>query len=577
MLWHMNEIVGIVVERVDDIPLLLAVMEKMQLPVTLDEHLGNHGHQCGLSNGWVATIWLAFILSEGKHTKMHVQEWVEKRWHLLTELSGQTIRREDFSDDRLTRVLKRLSDLGKWRRIESELWEFAAIVHEVAVRGVRLDSTTSFGYHTVEEAGVMQYGHSKDHRPDLPQLKLMMAVAEPAGDLIACDVHSGERADDLLYLPLLVRVRRILQQRGLLYTGDSKMAALAIRTDLVAHGDYYLTVLPRTGETAQAWEKWVTPVVDGEQSASLIWRHDELVAAGYEFVRKQEVVVDEQPLAWDERVQLVRSLALAQSEARSLEKHLQQAMAALLALTPPPGRGRRPLTDIGALHTAIERVLTDNRVKGLLNVHIERQEKQRTRYVGPGRGGPNRPTRIETQVRYRITSVTRDAEAIVRQRERLGWRAYVTNLPNDGWSLTDSVLHYRAGHVIEQDFHSLKDRPLGLSPFYVHRPDQIIGLTHLLTLALRLLLLIENKIRQALEHNSQTLTGLYEGQPSRTTDRPTGQRILRAFARAELTRVGVHVNGQRLWQLTPLPALLIRILALVRVSNKVYLQLANSP
>jgi transposase len=131
--------------------------------------------------------------------------------------------------------------------------------------------------------------------------------------------------------------------------------------------------------------------------------------------------------------------------------------------------------------------------------------------------------------------------------------------------------------VIEQDFHGLKDRPLGLSPFYVHRPDQIVGLTHLLTLALRLLLLIENKIRQALEHNGQTLTGLYEGQPSRTTDRPTGQRILRAFARAELTRVGVPVNGQRLWPLTPLPELLIQILALVRVSNKVYLQLANSP
>src|SRR5512142_2259160 len=52
-------------------------------------------------------------------------------------------------------------------------------VYVLPVERVRLDSTTSCGYHTVTEDGLMQLGHSKDHRPDLAQFKLMAAVAEP--------------------------------------------------------------------------------------------------------------------------------------------------------------------------------------------------------------------------------------------------------------------------------------------------------------------------------------------------------------------------------------------------------------
>ncbi len=44
---------------------------------------------------------------------------------------------------------------------------------------------------------------------------------------------------------------------------------------------------------------------------------------------------------------------------------------------------------------------------------------------------------------------------------------------------------------MENTFHLLKDRPLGISPLYVRNDDQITGLTRLLTLALRILTLIQ--------------------------------------------------------------------------------------
>lgn len=573
----MAEPQGFILERVDDIPLLLALMIKMQVPVILDKHLGNHGHQKGVSNGWLATIWLAYILSEGQHTKVHVQEWVMNRLYLLQELTGQSLRAGDCTDDRLTLVLKRLSDRERWPQIESELWLWSLVIHQVELTGVRLDGTTSYGYHTVNDEGLMQHGHSKDQRPDLPQLKLMAAVAEPSGQLIASDVTSGQKADDPLYQPLIERVRRILRQRGLLYTGDSKMAALTTRAAIVRHEDYYLTVLPHTGETAQEWDSWLDAIIDGEQVATLIWRDDQYLGGGYEFTRTLTATVAGEPIRWLERVQLVRSATQAQTERIALEKRLQQATATLSQLTPPPARGRRQFDNEAVLQAAIDKVLNRYQVTGLLRVTWQREENSVTRYMGPGRGGPKRPTRTDIQVRYVISAVSHDEMAIAGQRRRLGWRAYVTNLPQAEWTLTATICHYRAGCCIERDFHLIKDRPLGLSPLYVHRPDQIVGLTHLLTIALRLLTLLETKTRWALKEAGETLTGLYEGQPNRATDQPTGLRLLRAFARAEIARVGIQVGDQWHWRLTPLSDLLIRILTLIGLPGQVYAQLGNSP
>jgi len=494
-----------ILERMDDIPLLIGVMKKMQLPVTLDKHLGNHGHQEGLSNGWTVVIWIAYILSEGKHTKVHVQDWVMKRQHLLQELSGEEIRREDFNDDSLGRVLKRLSSEDSWHRIEHEFWTFCTIIHEVKLNGVRLDSTSSYGYHAVETGGPMQQGYSKDHRPDLAQLKLMMAVAEPGGEVIASDVVAGNRADDVLYLPLLRRVWQIVRQVGLLYTGDSKMAALNIRAAIVHHRDFYLTVAPRTGETADAWESWLDPIVEGEQTATLIWHDKQLLGAGYEFSRPQSAIVAEETVEWVERVQIVRSPTLAATATAALERRLQKATTALLALTPEVGRGRRQIRDEATLQTAMTQIMERYPVAGLLQVNWAVETTHKVTYVGPGRGGVNRPTQTQTEIRYLITAVERQEDAIRRHTHRLGWRVYITNLPSPAWSLSDTVIHYRAGYCVERDFHLIKDKPLGLSPLFVHLPDQIVGLTHLLTIALRILTLVETTVRDALQERGETL------------------------------------------------------------------------
>ena len=126
----------------------------------------------------------------------------------------------------------------------------------------------------------------------------MAAAAEPSGHLIACDVEAGQRADDPLYIPLIKRVRDILGQRGLLYAGDAKMAALETRAHIAFHQDYYVVPLPLTGTTAREFEQWVDACVEGEQTATLVWDDGRLIAAGYEFERTHTVVVEGQSITW---------------------------------------------------------------------------------------------------------------------------------------------------------------------------------------------------------------------------------------------------------------------------------------
>jgi len=562
-------------ERVDDVPLLLGFLIKLGLPQILDRHLPAHPLYQGLSNGWLIAVWITYILSQADHRKCHVRDWATGLHHTLESVTGQSFRPVDFTDDRLTLVLQRLSDPTVWGLLEADLWQSTCDVYELPVERIRLDSTTSYGYHTVTEGGLMQLGHSKDHRPDLPQLKLMAAAAEPTGMLVASDVHPGDAADDPLYLPLIRRVRELLGRTGLLYTGDCKMAALETRGEIDAHGDFYLTPLPMTGETQKQFEAWVDAAINGPKREELvnIRMGDDLVGRGYEFERIQTILCGSTEHAWTERVLIVRSEPIAQSQAMALERRLAKAEVAIRGLTPPPGRGKPQYTTGWELERAVAMVLAEYDVEGLLEVNWTREEICQTRYVGRGRGGPNRPTKTEWTIRYQITEVRCNTQAIQDRFARMGWRALVTNVPAQRLTLVEAVLAYRGGWCVERDFHQLKDQPLGISPLFVRRDDQVVGLTRLLTLALRVLTLFEVLVRRGQKQAGEKLKGLYSGQASRTTEAPTAVRVLKAIAKTEITLTRAETEDGSCWHLTPLPELLRRVLAYLGLPETVYTRL----
>lgn len=341
----------IITERVDDVALLLGQMMKMGLPEILDNHLPKHWKQRGLSWGWTAVIWLAYILTEGDHRKVAVETYVTGMTHTLSQVSGHTIRALDFSDDRLAHLLSHLSKATYWHPIEQALNERSITVHDLPTEVIRCDATTVSGSHDVVEGGLVQFGHSKDD-PNRPQIKIMMGALDPLGMPLATDVLSGERADDGLYTAIIDRLQRGLTKPGLLFVGDCKMSALEIRAHLACQQHAYLSPLPLTGTTAEQMTTWISQGVAQAKAGELqaIVRSNDkdeevLVAQGYEFERVCRVQEAKGQGQWPERVLVIHSPAHAEQQARGLEKRLANAETKIHALTPVKGRGKRQITE----------------------------------------------------------------------------------------------------------------------------------------------------------------------------------------------------------------------------------------
>lgn len=128
--------------------------------------------------------------------------------------------------------------------------------------------------------------------------------------------------------------------------------------------------------------------------------------------------------------------------------------------------------------------------------------------------------------------------------------------------------------MIERDFHRLKGIPLSSGPLFVKRDDQVIGLTNLLSIAVRVLTLLEFVIRRQLKQNEELLVGLIENNPKKGINNPTTERQFKAFDDVTLTII--RSPGQVIRHVTPLSALQMRILELLGLSPGVYIQLAEN-
>src|SRR5947208_1989380 len=272
----MIEKLTITTERVDDIPVLLAQSDRMGIAELLDVYFRPHGNWEGTGLGLTTTIWLTHILSEGDHRMNQVQAWAATRLQTLQKCSGQVIRDQEWSDDRLSIVLDALGDDQQWQHFETALNRQLVRVYHLKPKRVRVDSTTASGYWTVTEEGLFQLGYSKDHRPDLPQLKVMLSALDPLGLPVATQIVSGERADDRLYLPAIAQVSQSLNAQGLLYVGDCKMAALDTRASLEAQQDYYLCPLSAKQMPEEVLDEYLKPVWAGEQPLTPVWREREV-------------------------------------------------------------------------------------------------------------------------------------------------------------------------------------------------------------------------------------------------------------------------------------------------------------
>ena len=388
---------------------------------------------------------------------------------------------------------------------------------------------------------------------------------------------SGNSADDPLYVPAIKQIREVLNRSGVLYVGDSKMGALETRREIQAGGDYYLVPLSATIVPEETLDNYLAPLWEEGSTIELthIYKEDVLaeqvadehsdhqagqkIAEGFEVEETLRVEVNGQIEEWTERRLVVRSVRHAQAQETKLDERLDKAEQAIHRI-PERRSGKTPITDATEAEAAINTIVQQYDVEGLIDVEVTEHvvERQVRAYGG-------KPARIESQT-YITVVVTRNPEAIEQVKRRLGWRVYAVNAPVERFSLATLIKIYRNQYIIEKGNARLKGKPLSLKPIYLQREDHMVGLVRLLSIALCGLTLLEFVVRRALQAEGEALPGIYPGNPRRSSFRPSAELLLKNFKGVS----GVfQPAGQRLL-LTPLTAAQRRILRLLGFSEQIY-------
>lgn len=560
----------IIHQRIDDIPLLLAIMIEMGIPQQIDRQIKPHGHWQGISAGTIITIWLCYILTEHDHRLVAVREWVNQREELFNRLWGIQLRDTDFTDDRLAHCLTLLGDDKHQTALDVALVQDWLTLYELPTETTRHDSTTVSVYQEADEEKpeerdrLIGYGHSKDHRPDLAQFKVMLSTLDPAGLPLTCQVVNGKRADDGLYIPSYDSAATTLGHRRFLAVGDSKMGAIKTRAYLAAQGSFYLTAFREPAAEAAELSQWVEAALAQEKEWQTLTQIDErtgeikTLACLHSWERQQTYTQPDssETFTWTERVLVTRSQAMQTGLTKKREQARQRLYGVLAKLATAPKQGRKRYHTQEELAQVTVALLHQYKLDEVITVTFKAEAHSD--------GGMS----------WRVAAYHCDDEAWQRLVARLGWQVYLSNAPTEKYNDIDLVLTYRRQPRLERGISRLKSRNLHIRPVFLHDQQRICGLTWLLFLALRVVVLVEFRVRRELAQRGETIANLNPASKTQVTDLPTTERLLEAFG--DITFSIVQQGSTTYYHVSPLTSTQEHILSLLHLPNDIYLRLAES-
>ena len=518
------------VERIDDIPLICSELNKLQIAEIMNRHFPVHGNWQGASIGTLCCVFLSYILSESDHRLSHVEDWYVSLQHVLGHcLVSPELDRLDCTDDRLGQLLDYMSDDDKYVGFEKELNEHIITVYSLvgdslADKTIHLDATIAQSFK--DPSDLFSIGYAKQRRHDLTQLKVMLGTLGVLGLPLCVDVVNGSMSDDVLYLPMVERVEKTLEMKGLLFVGDSKLGSIGNRHVIAHKGHYYLTPLNRVQMPFNELANLLKSVTT---TNCLIDMGENVTIKAFEHELTRQHAND----SWTERLVSVFSPTYAKAQITQFDKQIQQNKQALEALTVIK-QGKTPFKEEHELQHKINEILHKSKTSAFFDVHIQTTTTETTvRKYG------DRPEQKRLKHTFELT-IKLNETAINAHKDVLGWRVFATNAPKDALSTQKVIETYKEEIKVEYRFNQLHNKTAALMPIYLQKDERIKALIRILMIALKVIAIIQYKAREALKNTQAQVNELFPGNPGRKTNQPTAEMILRAFSNISIVFIALN-------------------------------------
>lgn len=468
------------------LPLVLPLLDRLGLRDVVNRHCHPEGSTPGdLDVGLVAGVLVVNRLL-APQPLVHVETWLAGT--ALPDLWG--IEAPQCNDDRLARTLDALAPHRE------ALWQDLVVA---AVRAFDLDlSRLAYDLTSVafcgayEQAELVRFGYSRDHRPDRKQLELATTVALDGGLPVDYRVLAGNVADRTTPVENLRRLQTLLAALPAraptaapsLVVSDRAMLTLEALAAYEGSGLHYLGPLdPHLGHGA------VRALLAGVPAAELAAPETALAyrpqrAAGdpacdlYHGVQRELQVAHPEPGRPPLRVRalVVWSPGKARVDAQVRAAHLERLEAALRDLA---GKlGRRPYTTVAAVEKRVGTLQRRQPARALVTVTVT-----------PGEAGP-------------VLHWCRQEDALAAAAALDG--RYVLGTNDPGLTADEQLATSKRRDVPEKRYALLKG-PLAVRPVFLHMQERILSLVFCTMVALLVFALLEWAARRVGEPASGTV------------------------------------------------------------------------
>lgn len=445
--------------------------------------------------------------------------------------------------------------LGAVSRFKIDLSQLHNDSTSISVHGAYLqaDGRKHAGKPTV----AITHGLSKDHRPDLKQLVVILTVAADGAVPLAQRVADGNTADSATHIDTWDGLRALTGRPDFLYVADCKLASAAQMNHINTNGGRFVSVLPRSRKETSSLCAWML-----EHTPD--WHEAARCAAAHRGEQDEVWKVASAPIQSAEgyRIVWVHSTRKQQLDHQARHDSLARALQALDALNTRLAGPRCRIHDKAAVEHAAKTVLRTQNVTALINFEVSQHLEQWTRIESRGRSqkpGPRQCSRERFTLTWNVNET-----ALAHETAAYGTFALITN----DRTLTDTQLlaAYRYQPNLEKRHHQLKT-VLEAAPIQLKSPARIEALLTCYFIALLLHALIERDLRNAMQATNTPHIPIYH--EHRTCHAPTTTRILDTFA--DLARHQLTQNQTNIQtfppQLTPLQQ---QILDLLNIPHHAY-------
>ncbi len=434
----------------------------------------------------------------------------------VSRLLGRRLSAEEITDDRLARTLDALYKAG-CDRVFKEIASRAVTRFNIDTRFRHLDTTSmhvhgAYDGHRYEEGiGLIEFGHSKDSRPDLKQFMVSLMSSSDGDVPLLAKTISGNTSDKTHFQQTLKQLGQQIEESNCeaYYIADS---ALFTKPSLQALSDQVLWI-SRPPSSLKSVKQACADTDQSEMEQLAEGYFGKEVDSEYEGVKQRWLIVYSEKAYAREKKTLCKRIAKSE---KSALKELKKLKAMKFSC-------EKDARD------AAERLSKKQPYHFLDQIVIEKQNHT---------GKRGRPTKgAATTHTYRLNGqFLIDKQAQAEKESRIGKFVVATNeLNTEALKTEDLLIHYKEQQSVERGFRFLKDPFFLCSSVFLKKETRIVALGMVMCLCLLIYMLTQRLIREKLKNRNRTLPN----QLGKPTQRPTLRWIFQVFE-------GVHVIYHRM-------------------------------